>query len=93
MTICVFVSLSPFADVFEFDVFVVPNLGTNNILVGYKGSSEIESGYIYAPYIPLVVMDSFFNNNDWTWIKSVGSFYCKSFVMTDLYGVVEVSFA
>lgn len=76
----------------EFDLFIVPNLGTDNILVGYKGSSEIESGYIYAPYIPLVVMDSFFNSENWTWIKSVGSSYAKANVMTDLYGVVNVTF-
>lgn len=76
----------------EFDLFIVPNLGTNDILVGYKGSSEIESGYIYAPYIPLIVMDSFFNSENWTWIKSVGSSYAKSSVMTDLYGKVTVTF-
>lgn len=76
----------------EFDLYIVPNLGTDDILVGYKGASEIESGYIYAPYIPLIVMDSFFNSENWTWIKSVGSSYAKSTVMTDLYGKVDVTF-
>jgi len=76
----------------EFDLFIVPNLGVNDILVGYKGASEIESGYIYAPYIPLIVMDSFFNTENWQWIKSVGSSYAKSSVMTDLYGKVSVTF-
>ena len=76
----------------EFDLYVVPNLGTDDILVGYKGASEIESGYIYAPYIPLIVMDSFFNSENWTWIKSVGSSYAKSNVMSDLYGKVTVTF-
>jgi len=76
----------------EFAVYVVPNLATNNILVGYKGGSEIECGGIYAPYIPLIVMDSFYNVENWTWIRSVGSFYAKSYPMTDLYGRVTVSF-
>lgn len=75
----------------EFALYVVPNLATNNILVGYKGNSELETGAIYAPYIPLVVMDSFFNTEKWTWVRSVGSFYAKSMVMSDLYGVVTVS--
>lgn len=75
----------------EFDVYVVPNLSTNDILVGYKGNSELESGAIYAPYIPLVVMDSFYNVENWTWIRSVGSFYAKSYPMTDLYGIVHLT--
>ena len=75
----------------EFDIYVVPNLPTNNILVGYKGNSEIEAGAIYAPYIPLIVMDSFFNVENWTWIRSVGSFYAKAYPMPKLYGIVEIS--
>ena len=76
----------------EFAVHVVPNLGTDKILVGYKGPSELECGALYAPYIPLVIMDSFFNTENWTWLRSVGSFYAKSFPMTDLYGIVNVSY-
>jgi|GEM_PF-6310467 len=75
----------------EFDIYVVPNLNINSILVGYKGSSELECGAIYAPYIPLVIMDSFYNIENWTWIRSVGSFYAKAYPMTDLYGVVTIS--
>lgn len=74
----------------EFDVFVVPNLPINDILIGYKGNSELEAGAIYAPYIPLIVMQSFFNVENWTWLRSVGSFYGKAYPMTKLYGIVKV---
>lgn len=77
----------------EFNVFVVPNLNTHNILIGYKGNSELESGYIYAPYRQLIVMDSFYNVENWSWIKSVGSSYCKASVMPDCYGIVNVTFS
>ena len=77
----------------EFAVYVVPNLAIDKILVGYKGGSEIECGGIYAPYIPLVVMDSFYNVENWSWIRSVGSFYAKSYPMTDLYGTVTISWS
>ena len=76
----------------EFAIYVVPNLGTDKILVGYKGSSELECGGIYAPYIPLVVMDAFFNTENWSWIRSVGSFFAKSYPMTDLYGTINISY-
>lgn len=75
----------------EFDVYIVPNLSVNKILVGYKGSSELEVGAIYAPYMPLIIMDSFFNVENWQWIRSVGSFYAKAFPMTDLYGIVNIT--
>ncbi len=77
----------------EFAVYVVPNLAVDKILVGYKGGSEIESGGIYAPYIPLVVMDSFYNVENWSWSRSVGSFYAKSYPMTDLYGVIDIAWS
>ncbi len=75
----------------EFMIYTVPNMTTNDILIGYKGNSELESGAIYAPYIPLVIMDSFYNVENWTWIRSVGSFYAKSYPMLDLYGKVTVA--
>jgi len=75
----------------EFDVYIVPNLAVNKILVGFKGNSELEVGAIYAPYMPLIIMDSFFNVENWTWIRSVGSFYAKAFPLTDLYGVIDVA--
>lgn len=77
----------------EFAVYVVPNLASNKILVGYKGGSEIECGGIYAPYIPLIVMDSFYNVENWSWVRSCGSFYAKSYPMTDLYGTITVNFS
>jgi len=77
----------------EFAMYVVPNLATNKLLLGYKGNSEIEVGGIYAPYIPLIVMDSWYNVENWSWIRSVGSFYAKSYPMTDLYGTVTIAFS
>lgn len=34
-------------------VYVDPYAETDTILMGYKGSSELDTGFIYAPYIPL----------------------------------------
>lgn len=34
-------------------VFVDPYAETDYVLMGYKGSSEIDTGFVYAPYIPL----------------------------------------
>lgn len=34
-------------------VYVDPYAETDYVLMGYKGSSEIDTGFVYAPYIPL----------------------------------------
>jgi len=37
----------------RYDLYVDPMYPTDEILVGYKGANAMDSGYIYAPYIPL----------------------------------------
>ena len=37
----------------RYDLYVDPMYPTDEILVGYKGSNAMDSGLIYAPYIPL----------------------------------------
>lgn len=38
-------------------VYVDINATANTILMGYKGSSEVDTGYVYSPYIPLMASD------------------------------------
>jgi len=37
----------------KYDLYVDPLYPTDEILMGYKGSNAMDSGYVYAPYIPL----------------------------------------
>ena len=39
-----------------FDVYVDPLYPDDEILMGYKGSSPMDSGFVYAPYIPLQML-------------------------------------
>ena len=39
-----------------FDVYIDPLYPDDEILMGYKGSSPMDSGYVYAPYIPLQML-------------------------------------
>ena len=76
----------------EFLVVVIPGLNTNDILMGYKGDNEVETGAIYCPYKPLVILNAQFDVNDWSWVKSVGSFYAKAMdIRTNLYARVPVT--
>tara|TARA_R110001583_G_scaffold59799_1_gene177803 strand:- start:50960 stop:52579 length:1620 start_codon:yes stop_codon:yes gene_type:complete len=37
----------------QFDLYVDPMYPEDEIMVGYKGANAMDSGYVYAPYIPL----------------------------------------
>jgi hypothetical protein len=39
-----------------FDVYVDPLYPDDEILMGYKGSSPMDAGFVYAPYIPLQML-------------------------------------
>ena len=40
----------------QFDVYVDPLWPEDEIMMGYKGASPMDSGYIYSPYIPLQML-------------------------------------
>jgi len=40
----------------QYDVYVDPLYPEDEILVGYKGASPMDAGFVYAPYIPLQML-------------------------------------
>ena len=74
----------------KWDVFVDPYFLRNVILVGRKGSSFLESGFVYAPYVPLQVTPTIFGTEDFVPRKGVMTRYAKKMVRPDMYGIVVV---
>ena len=74
----------------KFDVIVDPYFLRNVILVGRRGSSFLESGYVYAPYVPLQTTPTIFGVEDFVPRKGVMTRYAKKMVRPDLYGLVIV---
>jgi hypothetical protein len=74
----------------KFDVYVDPYFLRNVILIGRKGSSFLESGYVYAPYVPLQVTPTIFGTEDFVPRKGVMTRYAKKMVKPDLYGLVII---
>ncbi len=72
----------------KFDVYVDPYFPRNLILVGRKGGSFLESGYVYAPYVPLQVTPTIFGTEDFVPRKGVMTRYAKKMVRPDMYGLV-----
>ena len=74
----------------KFDVYVDPYFLRNVILIGRKGSSFLESGFVYAPYVPLQVTPTIFGTEDFVPRKGVMTRYAKKMVRPDMYGLVVV---
>ena len=72
----------------RFTVYKDPYFPRNKILIGYKGGSYLETGYVYAPYVPLIVTPTIFAPEDFTPRKGVMTRYGKKMVRSDFYGTV-----
>jgi hypothetical protein len=74
----------------KFDIIVDPYFPRELLLVGRRGSSFLESGYVYAPYVPLQTTPTIFGVEDFVPRKGVMTRYAKKMVRPDMYGLVIV---
>jgi len=74
----------------KFDVIVDPYFPRNLVLVARIGSSFLESGYVYAPYVPLQTTPTIFGPEDFVPRKGVMTRYGKKMVRPDMYGLVAI---
>jgi len=72
----------------KLEIYVDPYFPRNVMLVGRKGNSFLESGYVYAPYVPLQVTPTIFGTEDFVPRKGVMTRYAKKMVRPDMYGLV-----
>jgi hypothetical protein len=74
----------------RFTVYKVPRFLRNVILVGYKGSDWLSTGYVYGPYVPLIVTPTIVDPTNFTPSKAVMTRYSKQIVQGHFYGLVVV---
>lgn len=74
----------------RFTVYKDSYFPRNRILVGYKGGSYLECGYVYAPYVPLIVTPTLFAPEDFSPRKGVMTRYGKKLIRSDFFGTVVV---
>ncbi len=74
----------------KFDVIVDPYFPRSVVLVGRRGGSFLESGFVYAPYVPLQTTPTIFGPEDFVPRKGVMTRYAKKMVRPDMYGLVIV---
>lgn len=65
--------------------------GYGDVLMGYKGNSFIDAGYVWAPYVPLQVTATFLDPNDFQFRKGLRTRYARKLVRSEFYGRVRVT--
>ena len=61
-----------------------------DILMGYRGSQFLETGAVFAPYIPLIMTPLVYDPTNFTPRKGVMTRYAKKVVRNDFFGTITV---
>jgi hypothetical protein len=71
-------------------VYVDPFFTYDFALVGLKGGSYLDAGFVWAPYVPLQVTPTFLDPNDMSFRKGLRTRYAKKLLRPEYYGQVRV---
>jgi len=62
----------------------------NQSIMGYRGSQFLETGAVYAPYVPLIMTPLVYDPNTFTPRKGVMTRYAKKIVRPEFYGLIQI---
>ena len=71
-------------------VYKNPYMKENQILLGFRGSQFLESGAVFAPYIPLIMTPLVYDPDTFTPRKGLLTRYAKKMVRPEFYGLIQV---
>ena len=74
----------------RYQVYRDPYSPAGSVIIGHKGKSLLDTGYIYAPYIPMQLTPTIYNPNNFAPVKGILTRYAKKCVNNRFYGVVNV---
>jgi hypothetical protein len=74
----------------RYQVYRDPYFPANQVLIGHKGTSLLDTGYIYAPYVPLQLTPTMYNPFNFTPIKGIMTRYAKKMVNNRFYARITV---
>ena len=75
----------------RYTVYKNPYMLENDILMGFRGANFLETGAVYAPYVPLIMTPLVYDPTNFTPRKGVMTRYAKKMVRPEFYGKVIVA--
>ena len=74
----------------RFTVYKNPYMKENVVLVGFRGTNFLETGAVYAPYIPLIMTPLIYDKDNFTPRRGVMTRYAKKMVRAEFYAKLYV---
>jgi hypothetical protein len=74
----------------RYTVYRDPYAPSYSVLIGHKGKSLLDTGYIYAPYVPMQLTPTMYNPFNFVPIKGIMTRYAKKMVNNRFYGHIRV---
>jgi hypothetical protein len=74
----------------RYTVYKNPYMTENVILMGYKGNNFLETGAVYAPYVPLILTPLVYDPDNFTPRRGVMTRYAKKLVRPEFFGKVVI---
>jgi hypothetical protein len=75
----------------RYKVYKNPYMTENLILMGYRGSQFLETGAVFAPYIPLIMTPLVYDPETFTPRKGLLTRYAKKMLRPEFYGRIYIS--
>ena len=75
----------------RYKVYKNPYMTTNKVLLGFRGSQFLETGAVFAPYIPLIMTPLVYDPNTFTPRKGLLTRYAKKMVRPEFYGTIDIN--
>ena len=72
-------------------VYKNPYMTENQILLGFRGTQFLESGAVFAPYIPLIMTPLVYDPDTFTPRKGLLTRYAKKMVRPEFYGTIKIN--
>ena len=73
----------------RYQVYVDPYSPAHSAIIGHKGVSLLDTGYIYAPYVPMQLTPVILNYNNFAPVKGISTRYAKKVVNNRFYGCIS----
>jgi hypothetical protein len=74
----------------RYQVYRDPYAPFYSMIIGHKGKSLLDTGYIYAPYVPMQLTPTMYNPFNFAPVKGIMTRYAKKVVNNRFYGHVRV---
>ena len=75
----------------RYTVYKNPYMNENTILMGFKGSQFLETGAVFAPYIPLIMTPMVYDPDTFVPRKGLLTRYAKKMVRPEYFGKIVVN--